>query len=74
MKKKSNFVLNHQSLVCLFGVYLGKKFKYHTMDKPCSSSSTTVCKIDVIATTMLPPSAKLYINNTEQVVTFSTHF
>ena len=42
------------------------------MDKPWSSSSTTVYKIDVIATTILQSSAKLDVNNTEQVVSFST--
>ena len=42
------------------------------MDKPWSSSSTTVCKIDVTVTNMLQSSVKLDINNTEQVGTFST--
>ena len=57
-EKKSNLILRHQSQVSLFGVYWGKKFKFHTMDKPWSSSSTTVHKIDIIATAMLQSSAK----------------
>ena len=70
--EKRNFVPNHRSQVCLFGVWLGKKLKFHTMDKPWRSSSTTVYKIDLTATTMLQSSAKLDINNTEQVVSFIT--
>ena len=54
----------------LFGIYVGKKLKFHTMDKPLKNSSTTGCKIDVIATIMLQSSIKLDISNTEQGVSF----
>ena len=31
--KKANLVLRDQSQVCSFGVYLGKKIRFHKMDK-----------------------------------------
>ena len=58
----------HQSQVCLFGV---KKLNFIRWTNLKVGSSITVCKMDVIATTMLQSSTKLDINNTEQVVSFS---